>query len=105
MASPKGARAAPGVSRCDPQNLIGVGDGSISPSNAIVRHQRQELLDHLDVIEKLSLWKLELQAKLWRKRQVFLYADSDADFRSLADEVRDFKRVSALLTYMRKSAL
>jgi hypothetical protein len=66
------------------------------------RLERQELLDSLDVIEVLSHWKLELQAKLARKQIIFLYADSDTDFGPLADEVRDFKRVSAMLRWMRR---
>jgi hypothetical protein len=103
MASPKCARAAPCVSRCDPQNLIGVGDGSISPSDASVRHQTQELLDRLDVIEQLSIWKLELQRELWRKHQTLMLVDSDTDFGALADEVRDFKRIATLLIFMRRS--
>jgi hypothetical protein len=80
-------------------------DDAEAPGLDQAKRERKVLLDRLDVIEQLSHWKLELQVALWRKKVIFLYANSDTDFRSLADEVRDFKRVSALLTYMRKSAL
>ena len=70
------------------------------PNNA----KKQELLDRLDVIETLSHWKLELQAKLARKKIVFLYADSDTDFGPIAEEVETFRRVSTILTWMRRQA-
>ena len=45
---------------------------------------------------------MSLQARLNRKKIVFLYADSDTDFGPLADEVEDFRRVSKILTWMRR---
>lgn len=64
--------------------------------------RREDLLDRLDVIEVLSHWKLELQARLARKQIVFLFADSDVDFGDLAAEVNDFRRVSAMLAWIRR---
>jgi hypothetical protein len=66
--------------------------------------EQQELLDRLDVIEVLSHWKLELQAKLARKEIIFLYADTDTDFGPLAEEVESFRRVSKILTWMRRQS-
>ena len=66
------------------------------------QNTQQELLDRLDILEVLSHWKLELQAKLARKQVVFLYADSSTDFGPLENEVRDFKRVSAMLCWLRR---
>ena len=71
------------------------------PKNA----NKQELNDRLDVLEVLSNWKLELQAKLARKQVVFLFADTDTDFGPLSDEVRDFVRVSKLLRWARRFPL
>jgi hypothetical protein len=70
------------------------------PKNA----DKQELLDRLDVLEVLSKWRIELQAKLARKEIIFLYANTDTDFGPLADEVRDFVRVSKMLRWARRQA-
>ena len=67
------------------------------PKNAI----KQELLDRLDVLEVLSDWRVELQIKLARANVVFLFSDADHDFGPLAQEVRDFTRVSKLLRLVR----
>jgi hypothetical protein len=50
--------------------------------------------DRLDTIERLSAWKLDLQARLWREKQCFLFADTARDFGALADEVSAFRRVA-----------
>ena len=71
------------------------------PNNA----KKQELRSRLDVLEVLSHWKLELQAKLARKQVVFLFADSSTDFGPLSDEVRDFVRVSKPLRWARRFPL
>jgi hypothetical protein len=68
------------------------------PKNA----DKQELLDRLDVLETLSRWKLSLQSRLAREKLIFLYSDADRDFGELAREVEDFKRVSALLAWVRR---
>lgn len=66
-----------------------------------VAGRREELLTRLDIIETLSIWKLQLQAQLARKEVIFLFADTDVDFGDLADEVEAFRRVSKILTYLR----
>ena len=66
--------------------------------------KKQELLDLLDVIETLSHWKLELQARLARKKIIFLLADTNTDLAPLAAEGHDFVRVSKILTWMRRHA-
>ena len=53
----------------------------------------------LDTLEALSLWKLDLQARLWREQQAFMFADTDRDFGALADEVHAFKKVSRAIAW------
>jgi hypothetical protein len=100
MAPPDTAKAAPALAKRSLHNgpFSGATDSEPTPTKSA----KQTLVDRLDVIEHLSHWKLELQARLWRKKVTFLYADVDVDFGQLSDEVRDFKRVSAVLTYMRR---
>lgn len=96
-----------GVSRreASEEESSGREGASVLPRNDLLpqyRSARDQLLDRLDVLEELSRWKLSLQARLNRKKIVFLYADSDTDFGPLADEVEDFRRVSKILTWMRR---
>ena len=96
-----------GVSRSEAseEESSGREGASVLPRNDLLpqyRSARDQLLDRLDVLEELSRWKLSLQARLNRKKIVFLYADSDTDFGPLADEVEDFRRVSKILTWMRR---
>ena len=100
-----GEGAGAGDSRRDPSEEFSGREGaSVLPQKDLLRQYRSarsQLNDRLDLIEVLSHWKLELQARLARKEIIFLYADSDVDFGPLADEVRDFVRVSKILTWMR----
>jgi hypothetical protein len=102
MRPPDATRPVSAVAENRPQECDRLG-GAISPSTKPRSPEKQELLDRLDVIEVLSHWKLELQAKLARKKLVFMYVDSDTDFGPLADEVRDFVRVSKMLKWLRRS--
>ena len=100
MRSQKGEGPDCRVSGIEPSNKLSLASGSKLDATKS-KITQQELLDRLDVIEVLSHWKLELQAKLARKEIVFLYADSDTDFGPLQDEVRDFVRVSKVLCWLR----
>jgi hypothetical protein len=55
--------------------------------------------NRLDTLEQLGRWAIDLRARLWRQQQIFLYADVDADFGSLADEVAQFRRVSKAVAW------
>jgi hypothetical protein len=65
-----------------------------SNSNAELLSQLQSSRDRLDELEQLSLWKLDLQVRLWRTQQRFLFADSNVDFGPLQAEVEDFRRIA-----------
>ena len=64
--------------------------------------KKQELLSRLDALEELSRWRLELQARLYRKQLIFLHADYDTDIGGLADEVETFRRVTKLLKWAQR---
>jgi hypothetical protein len=95
-----------GDSRCEASGEFRrVGTRPCSTPEALLnqyRSARCRLNDTLDVIEVLSHWRLELQAKLARKKLIFLYCDSDVDFAPLEAEARDFVRVSKILTWARR---
>jgi hypothetical protein len=63
-----------------------------------------DLLDRLEIVEQLSRWKLDLQARLWRTQQTFMLVDVDHDFGPLADEVEAFKRVCRVLAWRPEAA-
>ena len=57
------------------------------------------VLDRLDVIERLSKLKLDLQARIWREQQIFMLVDVDRDFGPLTTEVEDFTRLSRAIAW------
>lgn len=63
--------------------------------------QRAQVLERLDALEVMATWKLDLQARLARKKLIFLYCDSDTPFDELTGEVQDFVRCSKVLRYLR----
>ena len=65
-----------------------------SNSNSDLITQLNCARDRLDTIEQLSTWKLDLQARLWREQQAFMFADTERDFGHLAAEVEVFRRVA-----------
>jgi hypothetical protein len=102
MRPPNDERPAPALAGNRPQKSV-LGSAHDPSSGRIVDAQeKKEIVDRLDVLEVLSYWKLELQARLARKELIFLFHDVDADFSELDDDARAFIRVSKLLRWARR---
>ena len=104
MRSPK-ERGPDGCASSREASAVTLGRGAGEAQNTLrdkYRQARGELNDKLDVLELLSHWRLELQSRLARKTLIFLYADFDTETDTVEGEVRDFVRVSKVLTWMRR---